>query len=227
MPSVSVRLSKSQTEDLAAICRLGVGRLNQLATAFEQIKPSISRRTLKNVIAQIVDDPQAVNAAWRALPALAIAFRRFNVTASNLLESVRQSLVDYGWKEEELRAWHECSPVLEKMLLSPAVVLPAKARELAFDFERIYTRARILTDIRPVFDDARNEIVGANVTQTLRLDYTSRNDLSTSLSLALDMSDIEELRKCCEDALRKANISRERIEASWGIEAALPGEGAK
>jgi hypothetical protein len=111
--------------------------------------------------------------------------------------------------------------------MSPAVVLPAKARELAFDFERIYTRARILTDIRPVFDDARNEIMGANVTQTLRLDYTSRNDSSTSLSLALDMSDIEELRKCCKDALRKATISREKIEASWGIEAALPGEGIK
>jgi hypothetical protein len=227
MPSVSVRLSKAQTDDLATICGLGVARLNQLADALDQTKPSIDRRELRRVIAGVAGESQAVDAAWRALPALAIAFRRFNVTASDLLDSVRKSLVNQGWKEEDLRSWHECRPVIEKILMSPAVVLPAKARELAFDFERIYTRARILTDVRPIFDDPRNEIIGANITQTLRLDYTSRNDSSTSLSLALDMSDIAELKKCCEDALRKADISREMIQTKWGIEAALPGEGTK
>jgi hypothetical protein len=227
MPSVSVRLSKSQTDDLAVICELGVGPLNALASALDSMKPTINRRELRRVIAETTGAPQATDAAWRAIPALAIAFRRFNVPASDLLDSIRESLVVQGWNEDQLRTWHECRPVIEKLLLSPAVGLPAKARELAFDFERIYSRARILTDIRPVFDDARNEIAGANITQTLRLEYTSRNGSSTSLSLALDMSDIEALRKCCDDALRKAQISLEQIQTKWDIEAALPGEGTK
>lgn len=227
MPSVSVRLSKPQTDDLAAICGLGVNRLNQLADAIERMNPSIKRQELRRVIAEAINDNVSANAAWRALPALAIAFRRYNVTASDLLASVRESLVSQGWDEKQLLLWHESQPVIEKMLMSPAVVLPAKARELAFDFERIYTRARILTDIRPVFDDARDEIVGADITQTLRLDYTSRNDSFSSLSLALEMADIEQLRKCCEDALRKANASREMIENKCGIEASLPGDRSK
>jgi hypothetical protein len=222
MASVSVRLSKAQIEDLAAICGLGVGRLNQMAEALYRAKPSVGRQGLRRVIAEAAGDERAAAAAMRALPALAIAARRFYVTPSDLLSSIRENLENQGW--QDLRKWHECQPVIEKILGLPAVILPAKARELAVDFERFYTRARILTDIRPVFSDAKTEILGADISQTLRLDYTSRSDSAATLSLALDTADIEELKKCCEEALQKASVVRQDIENKWGLEVALPGE---
>src|SRR5206468_2991943 len=101
--------------------------------------------------------------------------------------------------------------------------LYAKARDLAFDFERLYTRARILTDIRPIYDDPRNAIVGADIIQSLRLDYVSSDGDTKTITIALDIPDLEQLKKCCEDALQKSEVARKLIEGS-GLEVVLPGE---
>jgi hypothetical protein len=223
MPSVSVRLSKPQIEDLVAMCGLGVGGLNRVADALEQMKPTIKRTELRRVISGAVGEGRASEATARALPGLATAIRKYAVLPSDLLESVQSGLIAQGVGEPTLRLWHECRPIIERMLSTKVVSLYAKARDLAFDFERLYARARILTDIRPVYDDDRNTIIGGDITQTLRLDYFVAEGETKSITVALDILDLEQLKKCCGDALQKAEVARKLLDNS-GLEVVLPGE---
>lgn len=224
MPSVSVRLSKSQIDDLVAMCGLGAPGLNRIADALERTRPTIRRSELRRVISEAGGSGPALEATVRALPGLATAIRRFNITPRDLLESVQSGLLmDRGLSKETEMRWHECSPIVERMLSTAVVSLYAKARELAFDFERLYGRARILTDIRPVYDDMRNTIIGADIIQTLRLEYFSPELENGTISIALDMPDVEQLKKCCEDALQKAEAARKLMENN-SLEVVLPGE---
>jgi len=205
------------------MCSIGVAGLNRVADAMERTKPTIKRTELRRVISEVIGDQRASEATALALPGLATAIRRYSVSPSDLLESVQSGLLAQNLDDTTLRSWHECRPVIERMLASPIVSLYAKARDLAFDFERLYARARILTDIRPVYDDDKNIIIGADITQTLRLDYfTSEADTNT-ITIALDTLDLKQLKTFCEDALKKANVARRLIESS-GLEVVLPGE---
>jgi hypothetical protein len=222
MPSVSVRLDKSQIDDLIAMCDLGAAGLNKIADRLEQMKPTIKRNALNREITEAAGGGPGATAAVRALPGLAAAIRKYNLSANDLLDSIQSGLIGQAL-DTTLRNWHECRPVITRILLSPPVVLYAKARDLAFDFERVYARARILTDIRPVYDDSRNVIIGANITQTLRIDYFQPESDTKTVTIALDMLDVDQLKKCCEDALQKADVAKQLLEQS-GLDVALPGE---
>lgn len=223
MPSVSVRLVKSQINDIVAICKLGAPGLNRVADALEIMKPTLKRTELNRVLSEAAESTEAARALSRALPGMATAIRKLTLKPADLLQSFETGLTAENVDEATLRLWHECRPIVEKILSSAPIALYAKARDLAFDFERLYARARILTDIRPVYDDHRDDIVGANITQTLRLDFHTSEEGTKSLTFALDIPDIEQLKKCCEDALRKAQVARLLIEKN-GLEATLPGE---
>jgi hypothetical protein len=225
MPSVSTNLSKSQKNDLLAMCRLGTSRLNAVVSGLEQRKPTVKRSEFRRAILETFDDPQAAEAAARALPGLATAIRTFNISAPTLFETIGASF--QGFSEQDMLLWHECQPVIQRIVSLDFVTLYAKARDLAFDFERLYARSRILTDIRPVFDDARNTIVGADITQTLRLDYFGSESVINSISVAVDVADIEQLKKACEEALRKAEAARTLIEKNTELSAVLPGEASQ
>ena len=222
MPSVSTNLSKSQRGDLMTLCQVGAAKLNQVASVLEQHRPTIKRSEFRKLISEAFDDPQVSAAASRALPGLATALRKFNISAARLFEMIGSSFHDM--QETEKKSWHECRPIIQQMTSSECVMVYAKARDLAFDFERLYAQARILTDIRPVFDDSRNEIIGADITETLRLDYFLPESTSNSVSIAMDVADIEQLQKVCEDALRKAEAARKLMEDKAALPAVLPGE---
>lgn len=222
MPSISTNLAESQKEDLIALCRLGAQRLNEAASKIEQRKITLKRSEFRKTILEAFGASQAAEAAIRALPGLAIAIRGVNISTNRLFEMIGSSI--QGLSEQDLRLWHECRPIIQRMVSSPFIVIYSKSRDLAFDFERLYARSRILTDIRPVFDDHRNEISGFNIVQTLRMDYFSSDGDQINISIALDMKDIDQLKVACEDALKKANVVRNLIEKNTQYEAALPGE---
>jgi hypothetical protein len=222
MPSVSANLSKSQKDDLIAICRPGAAKLNQIAQSLERQKPVVKRAEFRQVLAEAFGEPQASAAAVRAFPGLATAIRKFNIPEDKLFEMLTSSIQNLD--EEARKQWHECGPIVRRIASSEFVLIYAKARDLAFDFDRMYARARILTDIRPVFNDLRNTIVGADLIQTLRLDYFSSEGMTRTISVAIDITDVAQLKKACEDALSKSDEVRKLVEESAKLPVELPGE---
>ncbi len=220
MPSISVKLSQSQLDDIDVVRRLGAGRLNALADALERMNPTIRRSELRRVITDIAG---AATAIRRVLVGLAFAIRTRRIPPTDLFKAIGEALRSQGWSPDDMLLWHECSPVVERLVTSPAVVLTTKARDLAEDFERALTSARILTDIRPVYNDT-DDVIGAEVIQTLRIEYDSvSRQNADNISFALDLEDIKQLQIACERALKKAESARELLRVQLGDEILMIG----
>ena len=57
----------------------------------------------------------------------------------------------------------------------------AKASDLSTDFERLFIKAKIITDIRPIFNDERTRMLTTAVTSTMRLRFILRTTVMTVL----------------------------------------------
>lgn len=216
----TIRLPKTQSEEIAALCQLGTDKVASLARNLSALGPTISLSKLRAAICETVGE-QSVSPIERALIGLAMSRRRSKVSAADLLERIHRGFVATKW--ETLDEWNVCRPFIEKMLTSSAIIAAAKTADLSYDFDNVYLGCRVLTDARPIFDDEKTEIVGAAITQTLRLDYTNSANERNSFSVILDREDLEQLKQSCEDALRKAVIVHKKLNAG-NIETIEPGE---
>jgi hypothetical protein len=120
------------------------------------------------------------------------------------------------WNKEELDEWQKIRSPFEDLLNARSVVLIVKAIQLSYDYANLYEKGRILTDIRPLFDEDSLRIPAALVSQVLRIDYVNEEGRH-SISLAMDESDVERLRRACERALRKGEACEEVAGKESGI----------
>ena len=74
-----------------------------------------------------------------------------------------------------------------------------------------------MTDIRPIFNDEGDQIEGAVVSFTLRLNFVNAGR-ERSMTLAVDATDIETLAEQCARAMRKANAAQKWFSSSQDVE---------
>jgi hypothetical protein len=157
-------------------------------------------------VAELLDKQQLDGrGAWSALMSLMLATRRLGTETQILVNSLKQSFgVEDGGEG------------LSALLQNPVIDRFAKALSLRNEYERILDDTRILTDIRPVFDeDADNPaITAAIVNHTLRFSYTSGDGESHESHFALDISDLNKLRKQIDKAIKKDKAARTMAEAA-------------
>jgi hypothetical protein len=113
---------------------------------------------------------------------------------------VAQSLGDAAKSDPRFRDWDECRAAIKRLLETRSLTLAAKALDISYDFERVYLAGRLLTSMRPVFDDQREDIRGSTIVQTLRLEYLAPNGDQSSISVAMDIKRLKE--ESSADAVR-------------------------
>ena len=219
MPVPNVRLSKSQVDALVSTCALGEATLLRIGKAFDAEQAQLVKPArLREIIAGEIDNERAARTIARFLISLATLRRRSFATAAELLDGISDGLpTSPSWDKAQLERWPKCRPFLQKLLESKLIVLAAKALDLTFDFSEFCIGARILTDIRPIFDDPKDAIIGAAISQTLRLEYAGRNGEPSSISIALDLDDILHLKSACEEALHKGEVAKRLVEDKCNI----------
>jgi hypothetical protein len=216
-----IRLSKPQADDISFICSFGVGLLSEVAAAIEALPPTMKKGKVQEAISAVAGGDKAERIR-RIIFSLATVHRRNFDDASSLLDSVS---VPPEWGEQQRQKWRECKPSFARLLSAKSIVLAAKATDLSFDVERFCVGARIITDIRPVFDEQRSSIVGSTIRQTLRLEYMSIDGTVTSVSIGLDANDISRIRRACEEAMRKVSVVTETLQRAGITELLIPGKG--
>ena len=114
-------------------------------------------------------------------------------------------------EEDELRLdeteQHRLRERLTALTESPAMEIHAKARSLQQDQENTYCRARIITDLRPIFgSDVRQSPKAVLVAHLLRITYHhgSQGTLR-DLFLTLRTEDLDQLSELIERARSKAD----------------------
>lgn len=217
------RLSAGQRHDIAVACEIGAARLLEIAAKIGSQSLTIRRSKIENVLLAELGE-EGGTALANLLFGIAGTFRRTPTSAGEFLSRISSAVEAAAAEEPRLRKWGECRPAVEKLLTTPSISLAAKALDISYDFERVYITGRLLTSIRPVFDEERRNIRGSTIVQTLRLEYAGQNGEQNSISIALDADDIKQLLTECERALSKATIAQEDIESKCGFEAIIPGE---
>ena len=144
-------------------------------------------RPIVGVIAQV-----AVMKAFIDMPT-----RRF-------VDDVVESMVD-GTQDIQLSADEGASlgQALTKFLEIPAIARPAKAKALALEHENSFCRAKIFTDIRPVFGgDALTQPDTAVIVNCLKLTYHHGSGLK-DLFVTLTREDLDALGEVLDRAKTK------------------------
>jgi hypothetical protein len=139
----------------------------------------------------------------RGLVTFAVIPRRFGMTANELDAAVKRS---FDMPESEFP--------LGELLTSAPVQQAAKALDLRNAYERILLTSRIVSDIRPVFDDddIKESVTAAMVNHTLQLKYSGSAHDQQDLHIAVDIDDLKRLREQIDRALKKEAAARSFIE---------------
>ena len=221
-----LRFSDYQIQDFGAIRDLGPEVLKGVAAKLNELEPPPLQTTkLLELVARELGD-QSVHAESLTRQALAAngMMRQVGLTLEQTITGVHSALQrDSKWSTAELALWSKIESHFQAVVASRAVRLVANAIDLSYDYANLYRRARILTDIRPLFSESADSISGTVVSFTLRLRYDSV-DGDHDLSLAMDEADVLQLIEQCQRALKKSQTARELMTQRANMPTLLSGE---
>lgn len=207
-----IRLHPSQVADLVEIRDTPPETLEKIkdrlaAASPNPLRPKELQREILDVLGQAKSE--SATRMMRPLLALQAIIRQRRLQLGEAVEAVRLALgsAEPSWSPEELDRWKGVEPAFKMLLASPAVRSVSIALDLMYEHENLLQGARVVTDIRPVFSVDADRVEGTVISHTLRLRYDSTEG-DHSISIAMDESDIRELKRQCERALLKAQTAR-------------------
>lgn len=150
------------------------------------------------------------------------SIRQLKIPAEKLLPLVIEALEEQGtdeWKENNLDALKREQSIIVKAInqldFDHPLWISRKAQELSFQCERQISLTRLVTDIRPVFDDSSEAICQALVKHTLVI-YYSEGQAAKHIEFSISSDLVDSLMKDCERAKRKeATIVGETEKLGW------------
>jgi hypothetical protein len=104
--------------------------------------------------------------------------------------------------------------LLQDLMSLPAVITSAKASDILTDHEHVFSDARVFTDIRSIFpEDPQDEPSGAVIVEMLKIQHFTNGE-QQSFYVALDLSDLLDLKQVIERALQKTESVMARLDAA-------------
>ena len=220
------KLERHQIEDLEVIRELGPETLRAIVDRLGELDPAPLRpeKLFDTVVEVLADRKDAADSVVRQALSLHGLVRQGRRSVPDVLEGIRSGIdADSGWTNEQKEKWQAVAPQFHELVASRAVRLVTTAIDLSYEYANLLQRTRILTDIRPLYNNDATEIEGAVVSHTLRLRY-SRIDGNHQLSIAMDELDVRELAKECDRALRKATTARDLMKDKVDVPTIISGE---
>lgn len=212
--AIQIHINKSQIADLKAIAELGPDALGEVVDAIEKFEPApFTPAELQTVIQGVIkEDKSVVDSILRQALSLASFKRRGKLASTAIVEAIREALkaATPSVGAPMLAKWEALEPTLNRLVASRRVETTAKTLNLAYDYANLLRTTRIVTDVRPVFDNDVTTIDGAVVSFTLRLSYDN-NEGNHGLSIAMNQPDVKALRDQCDRALKKSALAQETM----------------
>jgi hypothetical protein len=201
---------------LAKLARLDDRAVDELVQALRSASPNIGVDELVARVSKQVKSiaPVDTKAIMDSLREMSLVKSVAEVPTERFVADVGEAMIsgdDVVLTESERDSLQRA---LTALLAIPSIDTPAKARSLALENANTFCRARILTDIRPVFgSDILSEPNAAVIVNTLRLTYHHGPTLR-SLSVALDRDDLDELSDLLDRAKSKTETLHRFLEKS-------------
>jgi hypothetical protein len=181
-----------------------VGGLKELASAVLQQVPSLKRNDIELIL--------------RSLFSLSVFLADEETPLSENLSSLSGAMQAIGNPDLALSEDEkvEFERRLDRLLRINAVSVAAKVQRLRLDYSHTFHDAKILTDVRPIFDKPEDRPIGCAIAHILRITYHEGGD-HKEFYVALDTDDIQTVKRVLERAEAKAVSLKSVLQA-----AALP-----
>jgi hypothetical protein len=207
-PLVRVRVPEQHYAGFMALLSLEPGQSEELISAIESTPPTLP---IEDFAAKVSSKtslaPKTIEDVVTVLVSLYALRRELSLTVGDFLNVIVDALDSS--RPTALRPsdgnWEPFRATLDKLLsLGPTLGILAKAAQLRTYEERIFHDARIITDIRPVFEaDPEQLPVGGLIIHTLQITYHHEGSLK-ELHLAIDPEGVDKLRGLLNRADLKA-----------------------
>ena len=206
--AVIIALDQSQIEDLAVVRDLDEALLRKAVDELRRLPVApLSWSRLFHEVSIALPVPHATQSLFRQVLPFVNYLRSQHCSVSDLMRGVRLSLVETSrWSEEQNAKWLAVEPILTDFFSIRTIYLTACALDLSFEHVNLFRGARILTDIRPIFDEAATVIEAAVVSHTLRVRFENAEGRH-ELTFALEESDVNQISEQCKRALGKSRAA--------------------
>jgi len=129
---------------------------------------------------------------------------RADRSIENFVRAIARSLQDQPVKSELLHR-------LSSLLSAQALLVSTRASDLQHDFSRVFVSAKIVSDVRTVFDQSGDKIQGSMVIHNLNITYAQDGDFK-SFYVAMDSADLAKLRTVLDRADVKSSALKDSVE---------------
>ena len=221
---LQLQARQNQLVDLKRIIDSGADRLADVAREFQSQSTLVLDPESLITLARLFLNKETAQSLIRQLLSLHGLKRQTGLPIDAVFDSLREVITQQGPQVDiSIEEWNEVEPTLKTLVETPATRVVSKAIDLAYDYTNLFRRTKIITDIRPLYDDSGESIEACIVSYTLRLRYDSA-DGEHEVSIALDESDLKQLVKECERATVKASAAKHFMENSGAVPCRIAGD---
>ena len=112
---------------------------------------------------------------------------------------------------------------IETLMELESFKLSAKALNLSFDQENLLISSSSIIDIRPVYDDPRQEILGGVVLHSIKLEFIQDGERK-AITFGLDEDDIDSLISKLKLSKQKSKAAKKLFGDRLGLDTFIVGE---
>jgi hypothetical protein len=211
----AMRIPAEHAAPLRALAALPPRTAGRVAKTIEETPPFTSMMRMVEIVhASLPKTAKDISAAQLVIAFTSLVAERGDADLGRLSLRLAAS-PDLGLEREREP---KVAQIFSRILNAPAVINFGKADDVITDHARVFSRARILTDIRPVFGSQATEPPSAAVlVEMLHIDYWSKGGGTGSFYVALDHADLLELKEVVDRGLEKTETLK-RFLTSAGLE---------
>lgn len=222
------KLSEEHIESLSQIKDIPPELIKEFSVALDKVDPvPITAKELTKIAIKVLGESLEKQSQELSLQLLALynLKQNYRLTSEQTIEIINNALEnsECDWEEDGFDKWklvsHELKNALEKNIYSTIL----KTNGLARDYQNLLGGVRIISDVRPVFDDQADYLMGTFISHKLRIDFRTE-DQNNTIEINMDNEDVELLLEACKRALKKASILKRTFNDNLKLSSVVIGE---
>lgn len=214
----SIRIPKSSYSAIQNLTHLSAVDFDDFLKALSSSRPTLKSDNFRRQVASNLPniDQSTIESIVDELFAMDHLRDDLDTTGEQLSKLISEAAMEV--QAEEFPFKETDRDILQVRLakifeLRQAVSLSSKAQDLLTDQDRVFFTARILTDVRPIFNAPGDSIEAAVIIHNLRIHYGQDGD-HKDFYVSMDTSDIQSLREVLDRADEKARCLRGLLQRS-------------
>lgn len=213
--TISIFIPDGELPELKRLAQTPIEHLEALETAAGEQEPITDRDALTRLLAKRTGlELPAIGPVISALWKLAFVQRDRDADPHTFLSALEDDLrakPPDKWGAEDKELWTARRDHFARLLAPDgAIASSAKAADLLLEQQHIFCSARIMTDVRPLFDEHAQCVERFLPFHTMSLAYYEGRETRT-MHIAMDSKDLARLRDQVEHAEQKERVIRQYL----------------